>query len=163
MKRALIPMALALPACGLIPEALRTGIDIEVRDVGRSLQCKAPDENAAVQLFANARAVADWQAARGVTLAPAEGLAQASYVLIEMGLKPTGGYGLAVSRAAILKGETLTLNATFVAPGAGAIVTQAQSSPCALVWLPPGRYRAVEVQDQAGAVRATWTRPEPAS
>jgi hypothetical protein len=159
MRRALLAAALALPACNLLPDALRTGIDIEVREVGRSLACNAAGEDAAVHLFRDLEAVAAWQAARGVTVAPPESLPRGAYALIEMGLRPTGGYGLAVSRAAVLRGERLTLNATFVAPRPGSIVTQAQSSPCALVWLPPGRYREVELLDQTGAVRAQGAPP----
>jgi hypothetical protein len=135
--------------------------DIEVREVGRSLYCNAGGEAASVVLLGDPQAVLDWQAARGVTLAGSESLAQAPYALIDMGVRPTGGYGLAVARAAVLRGERVTLSATFVSPPPGSISTQALSSPCVLVQLPRGRYGEVEVLDQTGAVRATGGRPQP--
>lgn len=154
-------LAAALAGCGFKPAELFTRSSrIEVREVGRSLYCNSATEQARAALLDTPQAVLDWQAARGVTLAGGESLAQAPHAIVEMGTRPTGGYGLAVSRAAMLRGDLLILQATFVSPAPGSIRTQALSSPCALVRLPPGRYGAIEVQDQTGAVRATGGRPE---
>jgi hypothetical protein len=155
-KHAFLLAVLALAACGFKSEKLFAGYTrIEVREVGRNLYCNSPAAEPQAALLPDLQAVMDWQAARGVTLAGAESLVQAPYSIVEMGTRPTGGYGLAVAREAVLRGELLILQATFVSPAPGSVRTQALSSPCVLVQLPPGRYRAVEVQDQTGAVRAT--------
>ena len=157
----LLPAAFAA-ACGFQPGRLfESHTDIEVREVARSLYCNSGDEDARVTLLAGPQAVLDWQAGRNLALAGGESLAQAPYALVEMGLRPTGGYGLAVARAAELRGETVVLSATFVSPAPGSLRTQALSSPCVLVQLPPGRYAAVEVRDPTGEIRASSDRPEP--
>lgn len=161
MRAHLLVLTVALAGCGITTEKLFSSASrIEVREVGRSLYCNSPAEEAQAVLLDTPQSVLDWQAARGVTLAGGESLAQAPHAIVEMGLRPTGGYGLAVSRAAVLRGDRLILQATFVSPAPGSIRTQALSSPCALVRLPLGRYGAIEVQDPTGAVRATGGRPE---
>lgn len=155
-KLYLLMLATLLAACSFRSEKLFSSYaNLEVREVGRSLQCHAAADGAAAVILPDLQAVLDWETSRAIQLAPSESLLQAPYALIEMGLKPTGGYGLAVARAAVLRGELLLLQATFVAPAPGSIVTQAQSSPCVLVELPAGRYSSVEVKDQAGEVRAS--------
>ena len=151
-----------LGGCGFKPANLFSSYaDIEVREVGRSLYCNTAGEDARVVLLADPQAVLDWQAARGITLAGSETLAQTAYAVVEMGVRPTGGYGLAVARAAVLRDERAILSATFVSPPPGSIRTQALSSPCVLVQLPRGRYSEVEVEDQTGTVRASGGKPEP--
>lgn len=161
MMRIGLVLAAALAAgCGLSPGRLfESHADIEVREVGRSLYCGSAGEAARVTLLADPQAVLDWQAARNITLAGSESLAQTAYAVVEMGARPTGGYGVAVARAAVLRGDTAVLSATFVSPPPGSLRTQALSSPCVLVQLPPGRYAAVEVQDQTGELRATTVPP----
>lgn len=162
MKRALPLIALVLAGCGFEPAKLfESSSPVEVREVARSLYCNTPGDAAQAQLLNGAQAVVDWQSARGIALAGSESLAQAPYAVIEMGARPTGGYGLAVARAAKLRGEQLTVQATFVSPAPGSLRTQALSSPCVLLQLPAGRYSTIEVQDPAGAVRATGTHDMP--
>ena len=158
---ALATLGIALGACGTTQSLISgTGklfssyTDIEVREIGRSLYCNTPGESATVQLLPDAQAVLDWQASRGVALAGSESVVQTPYAVVEMGARPTGGYGVAVARAAVLRGEALILKASFVSPAPGSLRTQALSSPCVLVQLPRGRYRSVEVQDQTGTVQA---------
>lgn len=163
MTRLLASLAAALPAallagCGL-GRMLDGGVPIEVREAGRSLYCNTPGEDARVTLLPDLQAVLDWQAARGIVLAPSESLPQVPYALVEMGGRPTGGYGVLIARAAKLDGEQVTLSATFLSPSPGSIRTQALSSPCVLVALPRGRYDEVEVRDESGAVRATGGLP----
>jgi hypothetical protein len=113
-------------------------------------------------LLRGPEAVMDWQASRGVVLAGPESLSKATYAVVENGMRPTGGYSLAVSRSALLRGEKVVLQATFFSPAAGSLRTQALSSPCVLVQLPEGRYSVVEVRDPAGNTVADSSRPEPA-
>jgi hypothetical protein len=163
MKKAAVLLALAVAGCGFKPAKIFSSYaQIEVREVGRSLYCNTPGEDVQAVLLPGAQAVVDWQTARGVTLAGPESLMQAPYAVVETGVRPTGGYSLAVTRQAVLRGELLILQATFFSPAAGSLRTQALSSPCVLVQLPAGRYSTVEVQDASGAVRATGGLPKPA-
>lgn len=155
MKAALLAPVVALAGCAGAADLFASRAAIQVREVARSLYCGSAAEDVQARLLPDAQAVLDWQAARGVVLAGAESLAQAPYALIEMGLRPTGGYSLAVASTAELRGERVVLQATFFSPAAGSLRTQALSSPCVLVQLPAGRYATVEVRDPAGAVRAT--------
>lgn len=146
----------ALAACSFKPDKIFSSYTrLEVREVSRSLQCNTPSADTAAYLFGNAAEVQAWQADRALQLVAADALEDAPHAMIELGERMTGGYGLAVSRAAVLRGELLILSATFVSPGPDRFVTQALTSPCVLVRLPPGRYSTIEVQDQTGAVRAT--------
>jgi len=166
MRLASLGLALALAACGSPGRMFSSYAKIEVREIARSLYCNTPGDDAQVVLLPGAQAVVDWQTARGVTLAGSESLTQSPYALVETGVRPTGGYSLAVARSAVLRGELVILQATFFTPAPGSLRTQALSSPCVLVQLPPGRYTTVEVQDPAGATRATGglpVEPEPAA
>ncbi len=155
MRTALL-LSLLLSACSFKPAKIFSSYtQIEVREVGRSLQCNTPTADTAAHLFADAAGVQAWQASRGLSLVVSDALADAPHALVEMGARPTGGYGLAVSRAAVLRGELLILTATFISPAPDRFVSQVLTSPCVLVRLPPGRYSTIEVQDQSGAVRAT--------
>jgi hypothetical protein len=147
-----------LAGCAM-PGMFAQGTPIEVREVGRSLYCNTPSESSQALLLRDPQAVLDWQAGRGITLADGEALTQTAYAVVEMGGRPTGGYGVAVARTATLRDEDVTLSATFVSPAPGSIRTQALSSPCVLVQLPRGRYARVEVVDQSGEVRARSDAP----
>lgn len=146
-------LALVLAGCSLT--GLSRPAPIEVREVARSMYCNTPGDAARALLLKGAQAVVDWQVTRGVVLAGPESLAQATYVVVEHGARNTGGYSLAVARAAGLRGEEVVLHATFFVPRPDAMTTQALTSPCVLVQLPAGRYASVEVQDADGTVRAS--------
>ena len=156
------PMLAMLSGCasapGIDPAA---GASFVVREVGRSLYCKTTSIAPQVQLLDDAAAAWAWQEARGLSLSGPESLANTPHAIIEMGAKPTGGFGLAVSRAAELRDERVILSAIFFNPDGSGMVTQALTSPCVLVELPAGRYSEIEVRDVSGAVRATGTAAEP--
>ena len=162
MRPQLLALAAALAGCAGAADLFSSRAPIHVREVARSLYCNSPSEETRARLLPDAQAVLDWQAARGITLAGAESLAQVPYALVEMGLRPTGGYSLAIASTAELRGERVVLRGTFFSPAPGSLRTQALSSPCVLVQLPAGRYATVEVRDPAGAVRASGSLAEPA-
>jgi PrcB C-terminal len=158
----LVPgLALALAGCAGASRVFSSYAQIQVREVARSLYCNTPAEASQAVLLPEPQAVLDWQAARGIALAGSESLAQAPHAIVEMGLRPTGGYSLAVARAAVLRGERVVLQATFFTPAPGSMRTQAVSTPCVLVQLPAGRYSEVEVQDPTGHVVASGGLPPP--
>jgi hypothetical protein len=150
MRASALWLALPLAGCAVAP----AGTPIEVREAARSLYCNTPGNAVQVTLLPDAQAVRDWQAGRGVALAAADALARAPYALVEMGLRPTGGYGVTVAPAATLRDGRVVLQAAFSAPAPGSLRTQALSSPCVLVQLPPGPHAGVEVRDTSGAVLA---------
>src|SRR5262249_8616930 len=141
MKQALLLLVALCAGCSFAPERLFASYNkIEVREVGRSLTCNTDGAEAQAQVLPDLKALRDWQGARNVSLAGDDALAPSAYAVIEMGSRPTGGYGLAVARNAVQRGELVILSATFVTPAPGSLRTQALSSPCVLVQLPPGRY-----------------------
>lgn len=138
-----------LAACA--GNASRSG-EVAVREVGRSAFCNTPDAFPRAQILSGSAAVAAWQARRGIQLVPAESIKDRPHVLVELGPRPTGGYGLVLDpRATIVEGR-LAVVATLNSPGPGAMVSQALTSPCALGELEPGPYHGVEVRDAQGAV-----------
>jgi hypothetical protein len=147
-------VALLLTAMVAGCAALAPGATLEVREAGRSPYCNTPGEAARAALLPGAAAVLAWQAARGITLVDVGSLAAGPYALVEMGLRSTGGYDLTVSPEATLRGDELVLQAAFSGPAPGSMVTQALSSPCVLLRLPPGDYAAVEVRDASGTLLA---------
>jgi hypothetical protein len=165
MRRLAIALLVAAcAACGFKPSKIfESYARIEVQEVRRSLQCRTPSAKTSVQLFDSVDAVREWQAARGIDLIGAERLPAGVYAVVEVGARNTGGYGVAIGRPAVLRGELAILYGTFITPAAADFASQALSSPCVLVQLPPGRYSAVEVQDQSGAVRASGSRAAPPS
>lgn len=149
-----------MKARGLAPVALLAGcaslspaMPFEARVVGHSLYCNTPGAGAAVAWLADAAALRQWQAGRGVALFDPAG-EPGPFVVVEMGPRPTGGYDLTVSSNASKRGDTISLQAEFSGPPPGSLRTQALSSPCVLVQLPPGDYATIEVRDPGGALLA---------
>ena len=163
MRRlAIAVLAAAAAGCGFRPEKLLASyVNIETFEAGRSQQCHTAGPEAQVSLFADAAALGAWQRERGVDFAGGHALPEAPYAVIEMGAKATAGYGIAVSRGGVLRGELVILQANFIGPPEGAATAQMLTSPCVLVRLPPGRYGLAEVQDPDGTVRARGGAPQP--
>lgn len=156
MKKWFVLAGLAVAGCSSIsslPDRLSRENAEEVSELARSAQCNSASEAAAITRLPDLAAVLAWQQQRGVTLVSGE-LPQGPFALVEMGQRATGGYGLAISRLAGRRGGTLILRATFIAPPADAMVSQALTSPCVLVGLPPEAGTTLELLDQDGNVRA---------
>lgn len=128
---------------------------VQVEEVMNQTQCNAPGEQPGVQLLPDAAAVRNWEAARGVALTGGTPLPAGPYAVVDLGQRRTGGHGIAVSRQAGLKGGVLVLKATTFAPRADQAVTQALTSPCALVRLPRLGFDSLQVLDQSGRVLAS--------
>lgn len=159
MKHALILSGLVtLAGCGAVDSARRwvePAADLRVQEVARTQQCGSFGEDSRVTLFRDLEALKAWEVGR-VSLSEGRELADAPYVLVEMGQRWSQGYGIAVSRAARLRSDgLLTLNATFIEVSPGTYATPTTVAPCVLLKLPKNEYRVAEVRDQSGRVRVS--------
>ena len=152
MKQWILLLSLGLSACAGTSGWLSRESSAETSEVARSQQCNSEGPEARLTLLPDPGAVAAWQQQHGVDFGDAR-LPQGPFALVEMGERNTGGYGIAISRLAGRRGDTLTLRGTFIAPAADAMTTQAITSPCVLVSLPRDGYSTVEVIDQDGRRR----------
>lgn len=125
-----------------------------VRESGHSLNCGSTDKQMSVRLFLTKDEAKQWETSRNLSLLKPGGGSYA-YALVDMGQQPTGGYGVLVSRKAEMSGDLLTLKATLIQPEQGQVVSLASTNPCALIVLPLGEYKQVEVKDQDGKLIAT--------
>ena len=81
-------------------------------------------------------------------------------VTIQMGQKPTGGYGIElVEPDATLKDGEALIRLRWIEPAPGSIVTQILTSPCLIVSLPKGAYEKIAITDENGNVRETISLP----
>jgi len=81
-------------------------------------------------------------------------------ITIQMGQKPTGGYGIELAEpdATLNDGEAL-IRLRWIEPAPGAIVTQILTSPCLIIALPIGAYEEIVITDENGNVRETISLP----
>ena len=128
---------------------------VEVRELARANDCGTQQEQSAVSLFADAAELERWQQSRGLHLIDTGAMPAGPYALVEMGLHATAGYGLVISRKAGIRNDMLVLRSTYFFPAEGSAQAQVETSPCALMALPNGFYRAVVVMNQSGVVQAS--------
>jgi len=153
-RAAAFALWLALSACsmlGMVPD----GDPVHVLEIRRLAVCNSDGPQAHLTLLSDREAVRAWQHAHNVDLVGVDPLPSSGpYVLVEMGVRLSAGYGVAVSREATVSAGTLRLNASLISPDPGQPVAQMVTSPCALLALPPGSYHAAELRDPAGALLA---------
>jgi len=128
---------------------------VEVRELARSIQCGTTSDKSAVSVFTDAAELRQWQDQRGIKLIDGDAMPAGPYAVVEMGQRPTGGYGVAISRKAGIRRDLVVLKGTFISPAADSAVAQVVTSPCVLVGLPTGFNRGVVVFNQAGEIQAT--------
>lgn len=91
--------------------------------------------------------------------APTLDFAAQAAILIEMGSRSTGGYGLALAEpTALLRDGELEVIVEWSEPQPGMLLTQAITSPCLLLRVPGADYRRIVVRDRQGNIRAVWLR-----
>jgi hypothetical protein len=79
-------------------------------------------------------------------------------LLVRMGRKPTGGYGIELaSKQADLQDQAAIVTVHWIEPAKDAILAQMITSPCIMIKLAKGSYTTVRVVDQTGVVRAETT------
>jgi len=81
-------------------------------------------------------------------------------VLVEMGQRGTGGYGIDLATEHVTRvGDAVQLIVRWTEPPPDAILPQVITSPCAFITLSRGDYERVEVFDENGRLRAETTLP----
>ena len=153
LAAALLPCLLG--ACASLSAMLPGSAPIEVTEVRRLVSCNSDGPQMRLTLLADREAVRAWQHGHNVDLIGVDPLpAAGAYVLVEMGVRMSGGYGLAISRRAEIDGHVIKLSASLLTPDAGQATTQMVTSPCVLVALPQGTYHGAELRDPAGNLLA---------
>ncbi len=75
-------------------------------------------------------------------------------LIVAMGQKPTGGYGLELNREfAVISDDTAVLRVSWIDPPEGAILPQIITSPCLVIILPKGPYSQIQLLDQDAHLR----------
>lgn len=154
-----------LTALALLAAACRsTGAPpaLTVQPLYSSAHCNSPStEAAAVWIDERAALIAVFQRIRGhilddAVVPPEVNFERAAVLLIEMGRRNTGGYGLQlVDRYPDIVGERARVRVAWNRPAEDVMVPQVLTSPCLMLEIPRGRYSSVQVIDQAGRVRVT--------
>lgn len=86
--------------------------------------------------------------------APAVDFEAVHVVLIRMGQRPTGGYGIELAEPqARLANGTALIRLRWIEPAPGTVSTQALTSPCLVIELPKGAYRKIVITDDSGKVK----------
>jgi hypothetical protein len=75
-------------------------------------------------------------------------------LVVAMGQKPTGGYGLELNREfAVIADDTAVLRVSWIEPPKGVVLPQIITSPCLAVILPKGPYSQIHLLDQDAHLR----------
>jgi hypothetical protein len=78
------------------------------------------------------------------------------FLLIRMGQKSTGGYGLELAQTeARVDANSATVHVKWIRPSARAMVAQVITSPCLLLKIKRGPYQTIKIVDQSGLQRAS--------
>ena len=145
--------ACAKPAWMRLPDFSTSGVPTQVEEVARANVCHTVTDATEVTLLPNAeamRAVAEQRGFEWVYNSPGKAVTEAPYAVIEYGQRPNSGYGVAVSRQALLDGNVLVLRGTFFEPQQGRWASNEPSSPCVAVSLPAGGFDEIRLIDQDG-------------
>lgn len=87
----------------------------------------------------------DWPL-QNLSMKPLRGLdfAREHILIVGLGQKPTGGFGLTLANSRISE-RTLKLSMILRRPPADAMVTQALTTPCAVLAVTPDHWKSLEV------------------
>lgn len=129
---------------------------LKVQELRRALLCGTPTEASVVRLFDTAADLVAWDAKDKLQLSRLELPADRSFVLLEQGLRRTGGYSVEIDKQAQLNTQgVLQFKADWLEPAPDRVVTQMVTSLCVLVAVDAMPYNRVEVLDREGKLRAS--------
>lgn len=124
--------------------------------IDSAVYCGTTSQMSAVHYFATESQLASWIAYRGIRGFDADAAANGGVIVVEMGQRMTGGYGMDVlPDATHIEDNTLYLGIAWTAPPEYAAISQAMTSPCMVIEPPPGDYDRVVVVDQLDNKRGT--------
>jgi hypothetical protein len=125
--------ALAIAFCILGCATDSIGGDVEMRSLTNGSYAAAqPEQPQAIQIVAAGDYARIWDETIGSGERPQIDFATESVVILLAGSKPTGGYSVE-PRSVRLDGRVLVVDAVVQSPPSGAIVTQAFTSPFAVI------------------------------
>lgn len=121
---------------------------MELRTISKSANAAAkPDQPQATAALDDAEYQRLWTTMIGTGTAPAVDFATESVVFLLAGSKPTGGWTVEPQRATV-EGETLVVEAAIHAPPPDAMVTQAFTSPYAVIAVKTRSFKDVRWQQR---------------
>lgn len=121
--------------------------------IGDSTYCGTSSQNSEVHYFADPNAFQNWIDYRNITDFNRK-MARHGVLIVEMGQRPTGGYNIQLNGEKTgVHGDTLRIAMDWHAPRLDAAVSQALTSECVALSLPPGDYDEANVVDQIGNSR----------
>lgn len=155
-------IAITLTGCSWVPEFTlwQPSYDfpagrLKVEELRRALLCGTPTEEPVVRLFDSATALTAWDANNSLQLERLELPEQRSFILLEQGLRRTGGYSVEIAKSARVDAQgVLRFKAEWLEPKPDRMVTQMMTSLCVLVAVDAMPYTRVEVLDAKDEVRA---------
>ncbi len=155
LKRLLMmPLLGVLAACQPRLEAVSEPLTATVLFQGQ--QCGRQAAAPALSRIADAQALAALarRVGRPFSLSEEPDFERRIVLLVEMGMRPTTGYGLALAGPVVaVKRSSAELTLAWRRPAPDAMLAQMVTSPCLLLSLPPAGYDRVEVFDDSGERR----------
>jgi hypothetical protein len=155
-------LCIAAAMAGCVAGGPAPSKSVPVHALYRHAQCGAdyPESRAIILRDADAfkAAVEDLRRARGSVgiNMPAVDFSRQAALLVQMGQKPTAGYGLWPEQpVARLRGDVLEVALDWQSPPPGAMLAQVVTSPCMLISIPRASYKTIHVLDATGQVRAS--------
>jgi len=139
----------------------------EVHSIYTSGQCAGEGRDIALILIADAQ---EWEHYFASILAagtmpapeaPVVDFTRSAVLVIDMGQKPTGGYGVQVSTSdAAIEEGVLQVHVVLQSPAPGTMQTQALTHPCLALNVPAQGYERIEVYDERERLVASVKREE---
>ena len=150
-----------LSGCALWNDWFDREKPLVITELQRLQACGSQGPVPRVDYFEDSGSVRAWEHERGVQLTDLDPRIEGPFALVEVGERGLQGYGVLVSRDAVIHSDgLLVLRSTFFY-AAQIRGRRAEASPCVLLALPPRHYSAIDLYDQEGVLQAhTPTRPE---
>ena len=137
--------ALTLAACTSLMTETPAGAPL-ARQITASDQCGSGSGGLTyISSAAELKSIRQWPM-QNLSMKSLEGLNfnQEHLLVVGLGQKPTGGYGVTLANSQIVN-DTLRLTVFLRRPPTDAMVTQALTTPCAVLAIAPGHWREIEV------------------
>ncbi len=137
--------ALVLTACTRTYSSTADGAPL-ARQITASDQCGVGSEGLTYLASKDDLSTLDRWPMQNITMKPLTELdfSREHILIVGMGQKPTGGFGLTLANSQIVD-DTLRLTVFLRRPPADAVVSQALTTPCAVLAITPDHWQMLEV------------------